>query len=724
MDYISVKEAALKFNLSERRIQKLCESERITGSHMVSGIWLIPANAKKPSDERMSEAPKNKDYITLKELCHELTISIATGRNWLKLNKIQAQYFENNTPFFTKTYVDAIKNDIFSGKKTFLKSRRNKKFISGNFLYKSYVSDTNFNLPICQNLLHMIDTEKINLSSENIMYIIAECAIQLLLKRNTNIFSDDSKHFLLQYLNDKLFISKYSKLIDALIDNKEAAIAFCKKYPSLFNLNYKYEKNEDVLGLIYISCKNIGNRKATGSYFTPTSIVKKIISRLNFQSADTILDPCCGTGNFLLQLPELCSFENIYGNDIDLISVKIARINMALKFPDAAPDIICQHITNMDYLNVFPNDKFNFVIGNPPWGFDFSNEMKKNLVEKFNAINGKNIESYDIFIEKAFKNLTHNGHIAYILPEAVLNVKSHINIRKIILQISSINYIEFLGNAFDGVQCPCIFLDLVYTGQNLSTVNTTITNGIEKFTIKTKRNITADNFTFITNDSEYAILEKIKKRPDIIMLKNNADFALGIVTGNNKKYISNNKTADNEMILKGSDISKYHIKQSDNYIIFTPENFQQVAPVQMYRAPEKLFYRFICNQLVFAYDNRQTLSLNSCNIVIPRIDGLHIKYILAILNSRIAQFIYKKEFNSVKVLRNHIEHIPIPIVSEQKQNEIIELTDILIRGIDDEQTYIIYDKLDDIIFNLWALSNDEINIIKNAIDNENMFLTP
>lgn len=103
MDYISVKEAALKFNLSERRIQKLCESERITGSHMVSGIWLIPANAKKPSDERMSEAPKNKDYITLKELCHELTISIATGRNWLKLNKIQAQYFENNTPFFTKT---------------------------------------------------------------------------------------------------------------------------------------------------------------------------------------------------------------------------------------------------------------------------------------------------------------------------------------------------------------------------------------------------------------------------------------------------------------------------------------------------------------------------------------------------------------------------------------------------------------------------------------------
>ena len=78
MDYISVKEAALKFNLSERRIQKLCESERITGSHMVSGIWLIPANAKKPSDERMSEAPKNKDYITLKEMASFLQVTPET----------------------------------------------------------------------------------------------------------------------------------------------------------------------------------------------------------------------------------------------------------------------------------------------------------------------------------------------------------------------------------------------------------------------------------------------------------------------------------------------------------------------------------------------------------------------------------------------------------------------------------------------------------------------
>lgn len=662
------------------------------------------------------------DYITLKELCNALSISPATGRNWLKLNKIQNQYSENGIPFFTKAYVNTLKKEIFSGEKTYLKSRRNKKYISGNSLYKSYISDNNCNLSACQNLLHIIDSEKIELTSETIMYIVAGCAIQLLIKRNKPHFSDDSGNFLLQYISNKFDSFKHSELIDALILDKEKAVSFCEKHPSLFTQNYIYEENEDILGLIYISCKNIGNRKATGSYFTPTAIVKKLISRLDFKPADTILDPCCGTGNFLLQLPKICSFENIYGNDIDPISVKIARINMALKFFDTDSYIICEHITNKDYLIDFANNKFNYIIGNPPWGYDFSDESKTDLKQKFNAINGKNIESYDIFIEQSFNNLSLNGHMVYVLPEAILNVKTHINIRKIILQTSSVNYIEFLGNAFDGVQCPCIILDLNYTKQKLSTVNTTVKNDTQSFVIKTDRKISEDNFSFTTTDNEHAILEKIKKRHNIITLKGNSDFALGIVTGNNKKYISNTKNADNEMILKGSDISKYHINQTNNYIVFNPENFQQVAPVQMYRAPEKLLYRFICNQLVFAYDDRQTLSLNSCNIVIPKIDGLQIKYILAILNSRIAQFIYKKDFNSVKVLRNHIESIPIPVISEKKQDKIISLTDTLIQGADSQDTYKIYDKLDKLISELWELSENEQNIIKNAIDTENKFL--
>ena len=46
------------------------------------------------------------------------------------------------------------------------------------------------------------------------------------------------------------------------------------------------------------------------------------------------------------------------------------------------------------------------------------------------------------------------------------------------------------------------------------------------------------------------------------------------------------------------------------------------------------------------------------------------KYIMAILNSRVAQFYFKKRFNSVKVLRSHIEQIPIPFVVKGNRKKL------------------------------------------------------
>ena len=127
-----------------------------------------------------------------------------------------------------------------------------------------------------------------------------------------------------------------------------------------------------------------------------------------------------------------------------------------------------------------------------------------------------------------------------------------------------------------------------------------------------------------------------------------------------------------EHITSISKSSAYGMTISGNYIRFVPESFQQVAPVEMYRAKEKLLYRFISEVPVFTYDDQQTLSLNSCNIVIPDIDGLEMKYILAILNSSVAAYFISKKFNSVKLLRLHIEQMPIPVVSIDVQASIIK----------------------------------------------------
>lgn len=54
-EYMTVQEAAKKWELSERRIQKLCAENRIDGVVHLSRVWLIPKNAEKPVDGRKKE---------------------------------------------------------------------------------------------------------------------------------------------------------------------------------------------------------------------------------------------------------------------------------------------------------------------------------------------------------------------------------------------------------------------------------------------------------------------------------------------------------------------------------------------------------------------------------------------------------------------------------------------------------------------------------------------
>ena len=60
MNYISVKDASEKWGISERRIQKLCEENRIDGSVKFSRVWLIPKDIKKPTDGRLKKVNDNE----------------------------------------------------------------------------------------------------------------------------------------------------------------------------------------------------------------------------------------------------------------------------------------------------------------------------------------------------------------------------------------------------------------------------------------------------------------------------------------------------------------------------------------------------------------------------------------------------------------------------------------------------------------------------------------
>lgn len=69
LSYISAKEAAEKWNISQRRVSVLCSENRINGAMMVGNMWIIPANAEKPTDKRITKKTNIRIYtVTIEEV--------------------------------------------------------------------------------------------------------------------------------------------------------------------------------------------------------------------------------------------------------------------------------------------------------------------------------------------------------------------------------------------------------------------------------------------------------------------------------------------------------------------------------------------------------------------------------------------------------------------------------------------------------------------------------
>ena len=94
-----------------------------------------------------------------------------------------------------------------------------------------------------------------------------------------------------------------------------------------------------------------------GQFFTPHEICRQMAGLAGPNAGDTVLEMCCGMGNFLNHLPNL---DNAYGFDVDGNAVTVAKY----LYPEA-------HIEAIDIRQYDPVQKFGLVIGNPPFNLDF-----------------------------------------------------------------------------------------------------------------------------------------------------------------------------------------------------------------------------------------------------------------------------------------------------------------------------------------------------------------
>ncbi len=665
---------------------------------------------------------QENEVMDISQVAEFLQISTTTVRNWIRHNYLMPISPDRRTRFSTRDVV-IFKENLTTGQIGRLRKRANKDKSTDTFLPLEYLSN-------CEKVRDV------------------DSAVSLI--SGYGVTPEEGLFFLaLNYLSKQELVAKINRLDDILSFDKK--VFFHKQIRQEIKnwlgkisfksdvdfqskiLNVHIPQVQDFLGVVYQALSSEGTKSNSGAYYTPVSIVEGIVSDYIQAPNLKVLDPCCGTGQFLLVAldrlmamgSEISILQNVWGSDIDDIAVRIARINLIVKCKaqdDFSPNIFCQNTLLDNSADLFYHQSrvkenfFNLVITNPPWGAKYTNSELGQLNLIFPHIQSG--ESFSYFIEKGIRYLKDDGILSYVLPESFLNVKIHGDIRRRMLINTSILKIAYLDRVFKNVFSPVIRLDIQKRTSSASSM-IDIQNGKE-FKVKQSSFLENSNLEFHINidREDKLILDKVFSKK-YHTLTGQAEWALGIVTGDNSKYLSMEKLPGYEGVITGKDVSKFSHCSPKQFIKFEPDRFQQVAPECKYRAKEKLIYRFISKELVFSYDSKQSLTLNSANILIPKIDKYPIKFILGLFNSSLYQYIFQKKFSSIKVLRSYIEALPLPDWHEKEISKITSLVDDILVTVDnDTRRHQLLDELDNFIMSHWGLIKNEIDFVVKSLKGE------
>jgi predicted RNA methylase len=455
-------------------------------------------------------------------------------------------------------------------------------------------------------------------------------------------------------------------------------------------------RQDDWIGFVYQSLTAEGHRILKGLYYTKPVIVNEMLSDISLLNGEKLLDPCCGSGIFLLKV-QRAQMEQLYGIDNDPLAVMIAKANLMVKFNESS---VYPHIYQMDFLlhasSALGDLRFDYIVTNPPWG------TEKGKLHASEIVQSK--EKASLFFTESFKFLNQNGIQHFLLPSSVLKIKVHADLRRFVTHETRMESLKCYRERFKGVFTDFVSLKVskkpIFGKQNYVVYGANNEVSRKEFVPR------EDDFCAIPmlNDRDEAIMNKVERmRHDDL---SHSRWALGIITGNNAKVLKDRPRKGLEPIYTGKDISKYSLKKASRYIKYNRADFQQCAKDEFYRAKEKLVYKFVSSHLCFTYDDKQRLFLNSANILIPDVEGMSVKTVLAFLNSSLFNFLYVKRFNDLKILQGNLSTLPFPKITAEQNEKLSALVDCALSG-DKEAPK----EIDSLIYSFYGFIPEELDLI-------------
>jgi len=440
--------------------------------------------------------------------------------------------------------------------------------------------------------------------------------------------------------------------------------------------------------------------------------------------------------------------NNIYGVDLDAQAVEVAQFSLYLKLleeettatkqqflagyreqllPPLTKNIVhgnslidydimdgmlfdsheIKHLNPMNFESVFhkvfneERNGFDAVVGNPPWGADFTEMELEYLRSKNSEIIVRMIDSFMYFTYQAFNKLTKNGLFGMIVPDVILYQIDNEKLREFILRNSHIKFILNTGDVFDKVIRPTAVIVLEKESEkaienrikiaDFSSLKKTLKPYVILGSLNYEEILQSEIWgisgkMFVTAFPEkYRLLKRIceKKVKHLIHFVDKDGIQRGVSPDLKKAFLVDEKTVqayklEKEKITKvltgGRHVKRYFIDNPDLNLIYTSnsEDFNQMPNIcnfiyqfkdeikckeviqgkhsiyalhrprnpSIFLKKEKILGVITEDEIIVSLDSTKVFATDGLYVFGIK-SGLNPKYFLGVLNSKLFVFIYR-----------------------------------------------------------------------------------
>ena len=414
--------------------------------------------------------------------------------------------------------------------------------------------------------------------------------------------------------------------------------------------------------------------------------------------------------------------NNIFGVDLNKESVEITKLALWLK--TATPNYKLQNLDENikcgnsliddpniagekafkwedEFKDIMDNGGFDVIIGNPPYGVTFNDEEKKYLTELDNNV--PDFEIYIYFVSRAINLLKDGGIVSFIFPNTFLSILYGQKYREWILENFEILSVVDLSN--DNTFEDASVRTCIFTIKKIKKTNEVnfirIDNNTKEFKISNKidydtlRKSLANWLKLLDFDPKVqSILEKISSKSH--KLNDLCEISQGLIPydkyrGHSEETIKNRiwhadykKDDTYKKELQGGDVKSYFVHWNGKNWISYGDWLAAPRKPEFFKNERLLIREIVNDRLLCAYTNEEFYNNPSIINIINTKNDCNLKYILAIINSKLMTWYHintspkAKKGLFPKILINDVRNLPIITATNASQQSLAEKAEKMI----------------------------------------------